>query len=156
VESIDKDQPVYDFSTMTERANKSVGERRMTLVLLELFSSLALVLAGIGIYGVISYSVAQRTHEIGIRAALGAQRRDLLRMVLGQGVTLALIGVAAGIIAAAAVGRLMASLLFSVSAYDPATFVAVAIALLAVAAAACYFPARRAMRVDPMIALRYE
>jgi putative ABC transport system permease protein len=156
VANVDKDQPVYDFATMSERANKSVGQRRMTLVLLELFSALALILAGIGIYGVISYSVAQRTHEIGIRAALGAQRRDLLRMVLGQGVTLALVGIAAGIIAAAAVGRLMSTLLFSVSAYDPATFVAVAAALLAVAAAACYFPARRAMRVDPMIALRYE
>jgi putative ABC transport system permease protein len=156
VANVDKDQPVYDFATMSERASNSVGQRRMTLVLLELFSGLALVLAGIGIYGVISYSVAQRTHEIGIRAALGAQRRDLLRMVLGQGVTLALVGIAAGIIAAAAVGRLMSTLLFSVSAYDPATFVAVAATLLAVAAAACYFPARRAMRVDPMIALRYE
>jgi putative ABC transport system permease protein len=156
VGDVDKDQPVYDFSTMTERANKSVGQRRVTLVLLELFSALALILAGIGIYGVISYSVAQRTHEIGIRAALGAQRSDLLRMVLGQGVMLALAGVTAGIIAALAVGRLMSSLLFSVSAYDPATFVAVSAALLAVAAAACYFPVRRAMRVDPMIALRYE
>ncbi len=156
VGNVDKDQPVYDFATMSERASNSVGQRRMTLVLLELFSALALILAGIGIYGVISYSVAQRTHEIGIRAALGAQRRDLLRMVLGQGVTLALVGIAAGIIAAAAVGRLMSTLLFSVSAYDPATFVAVAAALLAVAAAACYFPARRAMRVDPMVALRYE
>jgi putative ABC transport system permease protein len=156
VANVDKDQPVYDFATMSERASNSVSQRRMTLVLLELFSALALVLAGIGIYGVISYSVAQRTHEIGIRAALGAQRRDLLRMVLGQGVTLALVGIAAGIIAAAAVGRLMSTLLFSVSAYDPATFVAVAAALLAVAAAACYFPARRAMRVDPMVALRYE
>jgi putative ABC transport system permease protein len=114
------------------------------------------VLAGIGIYGVISYSVAQRTHEIGIRAALGAQRRDLLRMVLSQGVTLALIGVAAGTIAALAAGRAIASLLFSVSAYDPATFAAVAATLIVVAAAACYFPARRAMRVDPMVALRYE
>jgi putative ABC transport system permease protein len=156
VASIDKDQPVYDFATMTERASKSVGQRRVTLVLLELFSALALVLAGIGIYGVISYSVAQRTHEIGIRAALGAQRKDLLRMVLSQGVALALIGVAAGTIAALAAGRAIASLLFSVSAYDPATFAAVAATLVVVAAAACYFPARRAMRVDPMVALRYE
>jgi putative ABC transport system permease protein len=156
VASIDKDQPVYDFATMTERASKSVGQRRMTLVLLELFSALALVLAGIGIYGVISYSVAQRTHEIGIRAALGAQRKDLLRMVLSQGVALALIGVAAGTIAALAAGRAIASLLFSVSACDPTTFAAVAATLIVVAAAACYFPARRAMRVDPMVALRYE
>lgn len=156
VASVDKDQPLYDIATMNERVRKSVASRRMTLALLGLFSALALILAGVGIYGVISYSVAQRTHEIGIRAALGAQRGDLMRMVLGQGVLLALTGVAVGVVAALALGRVMASLLYSVSAYDPATFVGVAALLIGVAAAACYFPARRAMRVDPMVALRYE
>jgi predicted permease len=156
VANVDKDQPVYDFATMNERVRKTVAPRRMTLVLLGLFSALALILAGIGIYGVISYSVAQRTHEIGIRAALGAQRKTLLGMVLTQGLTLALVGVAAGLLASLALGRVLATLLFNVSAYDPSTIAAVAIILVAVAAAACYFPARRAMRVDPMVALRYE
>ncbi len=156
VANVDKDQPVYDFATMNERVRKSVAPRRMTLALLGLFSALALILAGIGIYGVISYSVAQRTHEIGIRAALGAQKKDVLRMVLSQGVILALVGVAAGIVAALALGRVLATMLFNVASYDPATIAAVAVVLIAVATAACYFPARRAMRVDPMIALRYE
>jgi putative ABC transport system permease protein len=156
VANVDKDQPVYDFATMNERVQKSVAPRRMTLALLGLFSALALILSGIGIYGVISYSVAQRTHEIGIRAALGAQPKNLLGMVLTQGLTLALVGVAAGLLASSALGRVLATLLFNVSAYDPATIAAVAAILVAVACAACYFPARRAMRVDPMIALRYE
>jgi putative ABC transport system permease protein len=156
VASIDKDQPMTEISTMNEVVTKSVSTRRITLILLGLFSGLALVLAAIGIYGVISYTVAQRTHEIGIRMALGAHRVDVLRMVLKQGGKIAITGVVIGIVAAFVLTRLMATLLFSVSAFDPVTFAGVAILLTIVALAACYIPARRAMRVDPIVALRYE
>ncbi|HEV2488227.1 MAG TPA: ABC transporter permease [Candidatus Acidoferrales bacterium] len=156
VASIDKDQPIFAIVTMNQLLSDSVATRRITLVLLGAFSALALVLAAIGIYGVISYSVAQRTHEFGIRMALGAQHRDVLRMVLGQGGRIAFSGIAIGLGAALALTRLMSSLLFSVSAFDPLTFVGVAILLVIVALLACYIPARRAMRVDPMVALRYE
>jgi putative ABC transport system permease protein len=156
VASIDKDQPVFNVNTMKQLVDASVATRHITLVLLGLFSGLALLLAAIGIYGVISYSVQQRTHEIGIRMALGAQRSDVLRLVVGQGVKLAALGIAIGIAAAFGLTRLMASLLFGVGAYDPVAFVTAAIILLLVAIAACYIPARRAIAVDPMVALRYE
>ena len=156
VASIDRDQPIFAISTMTDVRNSSVSGRSTTLILLGAFSALALVLAAIGIYGVISYSVAQRTHEIGIRVALGAQRRDVSRMVLGQGGKIALAGIVIGLAASFGLTRLMSSLLFSVSASDPLTFAAVAILLVFVAMLACYLPARRAMNVDPMVALRYE
>ena len=156
VAAVDKDQPIFGIATMDKLVSDDVSSPRLTLVLLGLFSGLAVVLAAIGIYGVISFSVAQRTHEIGIRMALGAQRRDVLRLVIGQGTRLALAGIAIGMAAALGLTRLMSSLLFSVSASDPATFAAVAILLALVALAACYIPARRAMRVDPMVALRYE
>jgi ABC-type antimicrobial peptide transport system permease subunit len=126
------------------------------MLLLVLFSVLALILAAVGIYGLMAYSVSQRTHEIGVRLAIGAQRRDVLRLVLRDGARLTFLGIALGIIAALALTRLMATLLFEVTPTDPATFAAVAILLAVVALAACYIPARRATRVDPMVALRYD
>jgi putative ABC transport system permease protein len=156
VASVDKDQPIFAISTMNQLRSDSTSTRRITLVLLGAFSGLALALATIGIYGVISYSVAQRTHEIGIRMALGARHSGVLRMVLAEGGRIALIGVGIGVVAALSLTRLMSSLLFAVNASDPATFAAVALLLVVVALLACYVPARRAMRVDPMIALRHE
>jgi putative ABC transport system permease protein len=156
VATIDKDQPIFDVHTMQQLVDDSISTRRLTLVLLGIFSALALILAAIGIYGVMAYSVALRTQEIGIRMALGAQQKDVLRLILGQGSRIALFGVGIGLTAAAALARLLSSLLFSVSPSDPVTFAAVAILLVAVALLACYIPARRALRVDPIIALRYE
>jgi putative ABC transport system permease protein len=156
VAAIDKDQPIFDIHTMQQLVDDSISTRRLTLVLLGIFSALALILAAIGIYGVMAYSVALRTQEIGIRMALGAQQKDVLRLILGQGARIAFFGVAIGLGAAAALARLLSSLLFSVSASDPITFAAVSILLLAIALLACYVPARRALRVDPIIALRYE
>ena len=156
VAAVDKDQPIFDVHTMQQRVDDSISTRRLTLVLLGIFSALALILAAIGIYGVMAYSVALRTQEIGIRMALGAQQHDVLRLVLGQGGRIAFFGVAFGLAAAAALARLLSGLLFSVSASDPITFAAVAVLLVGVALLACYIPARRAMLVDPIIALRYE
>jgi len=126
------------------------------MLLLGLFAALALVLAAVGIYGMMAYRVSQRMHEIGIHIALGAQRRDVLRLVLGDGAKLAFLGIAIGIAGAIALTRLMTSLLFEVKPTDPETFAVVAIVLAIVALAACYLPARRAVRADPMVALRHE
>jgi ABC-type antimicrobial peptide transport system permease subunit len=152
----DSGQVVYDFTPMTKIVSDSIATQRFTMILLEIFSGLALVLSSVGIYGVISYLVGQRTHEIGIRMALGAQRREVVRMVLGEGLRVALLGVVVGIVAALGLTRLLTQMIFGVRTVDPLTFAGVAILLTFVAMVACYIPARRAMRVDPIVALRYE
>ncbi|MBD0327421.1 MAG: ABC transporter permease, partial [Pyrinomonadaceae bacterium] len=153
---LDPDQPLADVRTMNELLAQSTSARRFNMLLLGVFALMALLLAGIGIYGVMSYSVTQRSHEIGIRIALGAQSRDVFRLVVGQGMMLALVGVVFGIMGALAVTRIMSSLLYGVSAIDPVVFVSVPVLVCLIALLACYIPARKAMKVDPLIALRYE
>ena len=153
---VDKDQPIFQALPMSTLAAQSVALRRVSTLLLAAFAALALVLAAVGIYGVMAYSVAWRTHEIGTRMALGAQQKDVLRLVLGQGARLTIAGVIIGVVAALVLTRFMASILFGISSSDPLTFAGVAILLSFIALAACYFPARRAMHIDPMVALRYE
>jgi putative ABC transport system permease protein len=153
---IDKDQPVSDINTMEQVVSESVARQRFSMLLLGVFAGLALVLAAVGIYGVMSYSVAQRTHEIGIRMALGAQRNDVLRLTIWQGFRLVITGVTIGLAVAFVLTRVMSSLLFGISATDPITFLAISFVLVAVALIASYVPALRATRVDPMLALRYE
>jgi predicted permease len=156
VKRLSGEHVMYGAQTMDEIISDSLAARRVLMILLGVFAVLALGLASIGIYGVISYLVGQRTQEIGIRLALGAKRMDVLRLVLGAGINMAAIGLIIGLVAALGLTRLMASLLFGVSPTDPLTFAAVAILLMGVALAACYIPARRAMRLDPIVALRYE
>jgi putative ABC transport system permease protein len=156
IAQIDPAQPIYDMQSLDQLVAKSLGQRRFTLTLMVLFGVIALVLSAIGIYGVMAFAVTQRTQEIGIRMALGASAVDVLKMVVGSGMLLAVIGVAVGLIGAFAVTRLMASLLFGVSPTDLMTFGLVTAGLLMVALLACYIPARRATKVDPLIALRYE
>ncbi|MEN3329439.1 MAG: hypothetical protein V7638_4246 [Acidobacteriota bacterium] len=156
IREIDQTQPIYDMQPLDQLVAKSLGQRRFTLMLMVLFGVIALVLSAIGIYGVMAFAVTQRTQEIGIRMALGASALDVLKMVVGSGMFLAAIGVAAGLIGAFALTRLMASLLFGVSPTDLVTFGLVTAGLLIVALLACYIPARRATKVDPLVALRYE
>ena len=156
VAGVDADVPVTKVRAMEDLIAESVAARRFNLLLLGGFAGLALLLAGVGLHGVIAYGVAQRAHEMGVRVALGASARDLVRLVVGQGLALTLAGVLIGAVGALALTRFVSSMLFGVRATDPATFAGVALLLLAVAALACYRPARRAARVDPLIALRGE
>jgi predicted permease len=156
VRSVDSNLPLTRIKTQAEQANQTLRMERLFARLLIFFGLLALLLAGIGLYGVMAYSVAQRTQEIGIRVALGAQAADVLKLVIGQGMILAIIGVAVGIGGAIGLTRLMQTLLYGISATDPLTFAVIALVLTVVALLACYIPARRATKVDPMIALRYE
>jgi predicted permease len=155
-EKVEGSAVLYDVRPMQEIVSRTISTQRLTMFLLSVFSSLALILSAVGIYGVISYLTSQRTHEIGVRVALGASRQDVLRMVLGGGMRIALIGVAIGLAAAFGLTRLITKLIYGVGASDPLTFLAVAILLSGVALFACYIPARRAMCVDPIVALRYE
>ncbi|HVB07914.1 MAG TPA: ABC transporter permease [Candidatus Acidoferrales bacterium] len=156
LEQMNSQQVMYGIETMDDIVSDSLAARRFSMILLGIFAAIALLLSCVGIYGVISYLVAQRTHEIGVRIALGAQRSDVLRLILGEGARMALIGVAIGIAAALGLTRLMANQLFGISSHDPLTFGGVAILLIIVALVACYIPARRAMGTDPIVALRYE
>ena len=154
--SVDSQLAASDVETMDDKIQESLAPRRFNLILVGLFAALAVLLASVGVYGVLSQSVAQRKHELGVRMALGAQGKDVVRMTVSEGMKLAFFGAAIGSLAAFALMRLMASLLYGVSAHDPITFIGVVIAMCAVAFLACYIPARRAARVDPMTALRYE
>jgi putative ABC transport system permease protein len=156
IHALDKDLPVVSIRSMEQLLSRSMAQRRLTLVLLVSFATLALLLAAVGIYGVISYAVRQRTHEFGIRMALGAQARDVLALILKQGLKLTLIGIGLGLLAAFALTRWMESLLFGVRPTDELTFGAIAVVLLLVVLLACWIPARRATKVDPMVALKYE
>jgi putative ABC transport system permease protein len=154
--AIDKNLPVSEIRSMEEVIASSIAQQRFNVLLLGIFAAVALILAAVGIYGVMSYSVTQRTQEIGIRMALGAQTSDVLKMVVGQVMKLVAIGIGAGLIGAFLLTRLLSSLLYQVSATDPATFAVIAVVLTSVALLACYLPARRAAKVDPIVALRYE
>jgi putative ABC transport system permease protein len=156
VQAVDPDLPVFGERPMEDLISASLAQRRFAAQLIGLFGALALLLSGIGIYGVMAWSVSQRTREIGIRLALGANTRSILRWILGQGMRLTLVGVAVGLLGAFAMTRLLRGLLFDVAPTDPLTYVCLAALLAVVALLACYIPARRATKVDPMVALRTE
>jgi len=153
---LNKDQPVFNVRSMEQILAQSLAPRRFSMVLLTVFAVAALALASLGIYGLVSYAVAQRTREIGVRMALGARSGDVLRLVMGQGMKLALAGVALGLVASVALTRTIQSLLFGVSTIDPVTFAALPLLVMLIGMLACWIPARRATRVDPLIALKYE
>jgi putative ABC transport system permease protein len=154
--TIDKNQPIYNIQTLDTVMSESLSPRRFNMLILGIFAGIALVLAAVGIYGVIAYSVNQRSQEIGIRIALGAQRFDVLKLVVGQGMVLTTVGLVTGLAASVMLTRLISSLLFGVTATDFSTFAIISLVLTSVAFVACYVPGRRATKVDPMIALRYE
>jgi putative ABC transport system permease protein len=154
--SIDKTQPLSDVKTLDQYVAASIAQQRLSTFLLGIFAAVAMALSAVGIYGVMSYSITQRTHEIGIRRALGASRSNILKLVVGYGMFLTLIGVVIGLASAFALTRLMSALLFGVSATDFTTFAVISASLVVVALVACLVPARRALKVDPMVALRYE
>jgi putative ABC transport system permease protein len=156
VQGIDHSLPAFAMTPLATAVSDSIAQRRFSMLLLGLFALIALFLAAVGLYGVVAYSVSQRTQEIGLRMAIGAQRGDVLRMVVGGGMKLAVVGVAIGIACALALAEFVATMLFEVKPFDPASYSVTALVLLAVAALACYVPARRAMRVDPIVALRQE
>jgi putative ABC transport system permease protein len=154
--AVDKDQAVFNVTTLEQLLGESIANRKFFMLLLMIFAALALTLAAIGIYGVMSYVASQRTHEIGIRMALGAQGKDVLKLIIGNGMSLALIGVALGLVGAFALTRVMAGVLFGVTATDRLTYISVSAGLIVVALLACYVPARRATKIEPLVALRYE
>jgi putative ABC transport system permease protein len=156
IQSVDKDQPVSDVRTMNQWMSRSLAQARFSSLLLAIFAAVALVLASIGIYGVMSYTVGQRTSEIGVRLALGAESRDILRMIVGSAMRLAGLGLAIGVVLALALSRTLTSLLYETTGTDPATFAVVVGVLGAVALLASYLPARRASRIPPVEALRYQ
>jgi ABC-type antimicrobial peptide transport system permease subunit len=156
VQSVDPGIPVFAVRTLNEVVAKSLADRRFALTILAVFAGVALLLASIGIYGVMAYTFSQRTHEIGVRVALGAQRSDILRMALGEGMLLVAIGLGVGLVGAAIVTRFLRSMLYSVTATDPLTFASIALLLAAVALFACFIPAQRATQVDPLVALRED
>jgi putative ABC transport system permease protein len=156
VQALDPTLPVFGAQTLTQTVSDSLAQRRFSMEMIASFAATALLLAALGIYGVISYMVSERTQEIGIRLALGAQPRNILRLVLGQGLRLALTGAVVGLICAIGLSHLMTNLLYGVRSTDPLTFAAVAFVFIGVALLACYLPARRATKVDPMVALRCE
>jgi putative ABC transport system permease protein len=156
IQAIDKDQPVFNIKSMDQLLSESVAQRRFNMLLLASFAGLALSLASVGIYGVMSYTVSQRTHEIGVRLALGAQPADVLKLVVRQGMILMFSGITIGLIGALALTPIMTSLLYGVSSTDPLTFAVVTVVLAIASLVSCYIPARRATGVDPLNALRYE
>jgi predicted permease len=154
--ALNKEVPVFAVQTMTDRIGGQLGSDRMIAVLLSIFGGLALMLAAIGVYGVMAYSVAQRNREIGIRMALGAERTDILKLIVGQGLTLVIVGAGVGLLLSFALTRVLKNLLFGISATDPLTFGVIVALMMVVGLLACYLPARRATKVDPLVALRYE
>jgi putative ABC transport system permease protein len=156
LDSLDKDQPIENVRTMTQLVARSVTQRRLSVQLLSSFAALAMLLAAIGLYGVLAYNVAQRRREIGLRMALGAQKSDVLSLVIGRGIRLTLAGLGLGLLAALALTRVMGSLLYEIKPSDPTTYAVVSGLLLGVGLLACWLPARRAIKLEPMEALRYE